>query len=611
MKNQLKKAFVWLHSKNLFPRTFRAQLLLLLALFWLVPMTAIYAYASVTYRQDVASTLLSTVSSRLHYAALLANEKLSSAVDASRALSYESSLEDFSKQLSDISGSVDALNQDENRDADELAALLSQKDAICQKISLYLQDQFQQNENFSLTVLQLDAAPGQVFSAQPVGYNTYGYYMTFVHSQIGTLRSELGNRVGFVTSGDRLYLIRALRKADNSGELGVLVLQLNNETAFSFLTETVADASLIIQVNQEVLPLSGRDEEDLPLILPEDRGIEEGVSAVLFTGYFDGRDYDLAYRVSMPNRMIYGGFQSNTRLLVLLLITSIPLFVLLFWILRKRFTRPLESLSNAAWALKAGELGVHAQAPRDDELGQLVSSFNAMSDQMQNLFNRVYKEQLALRDARIMALQSQINPHFFNNTLELMNWKARMLGDEQLSDMIQALSTLLDSAMDRSNTRFIPLRQELAVADAYLIIISARFGQRMQLIRDVDEGRLDAPVPRMLLQPLLENAVVHGLEPAGGGQLILQISSRGAELMVDIINDGTPLSAADEARIAELLDKPIDPADPRSQRLGIRNVHERLRLIYGERSGLTFHVDELARTHCRFRLPPPPEVKEP
>jgi two-component system sensor histidine kinase YesM len=255
-------------------------------------------------------------------------------------------------------------------------------------------------------------------------------------------------------------------------------------------------------------------------------------------------------------------------------------------------------------------LGVHAQAPRNDEIGELVQSFNAMSDQMQNLFNRVYREQLALKDARIIALQSQINPHFFNNTLELMNWKARMLGDEQLCDMIQALSTLLDSAMDRRNARFVPLKDEMAVADAYLTIISARFGKRMHLVKDVDESRLNSPVPRMILQPLLENAVVHGLEPAGGGTLTLRVVSERADMVVSIINDGIPLTEEDFNHIQDLLTKPVDSSDPRSHHIGIRNVHERLRLIYGEKSGLVFSLDENKRTHCLFRLPPPPPERE-
>ena len=110
----------------------------------------------------------------------------------------------------------------------------------------------------------------------------------------------------------------------------------------------------------------------------------------------------------------------------------------------------------------------------------------------------------------------------------------------------------------------------------------------------------------MVLQPLLENAVVHGLEPAGGGCLILEVVSHGANLDVSVINDGKPLTDEDFSRIDSLLTNPVDPSDPRSHHLGIRNVNERLTLIYGERSGLHFRLDEQGRTHCYFRIPPPP-----
>ena len=114
----------------------------------------------------------------------------------------------------------------------------------------------------------------------------------------------------------------------------------------------------------------------------------------------------------------------------------------------------------------------------------------------------------------------------------------------------------------------------------------------------------------MVFQPLLENAVVHGLEPAGGGRLILDVASHGANLDISVINDGSPLTDEDFSRIDSLLTNPVDPSDPRSHHLGIRNVNERLMLIYGDRSGLHFRLDEQGRTHCYFRIPPPPPGKE-
>ena len=109
-----------------------------------------------------------------------------------------------------------------------------------------------------------------------------------------------------------------------------------------------------------------------------------------------------------------------------------------------------------------------------------------MSGQLQSQFEHIYREELALRDARIMALQSQINPHFLNNTLEIINWEARMAGDVKVCGMLEALSTILTAAMDRDKRATVHLSQELMYVDAYLYIIKERLGKRLTVHKQID-----------------------------------------------------------------------------------------------------------------------------
>jgi len=592
---------------SLWPRTLRAQLTLLLLIFWLLPVAGLGAYTMLVYRQNVVNSLRSTMDSRLYYAALLTNEKLSAAVDASRDISYDPTLEKLIEEYAALPASQASSAQGRYQQRYQASQDLK---ASC---TSYLNSQFALNNDFTLAVLVLDIQPGVSCYTTVSDETAFNYYSTFIARSAQKMSDSLNNNVGFIAYNEHLYLVRRLRTTDNTAYYGRLILELNTDSVFQFLLDAAGhDTPFYVQLNDAPLTLQSSAYEymDPPLLSPDDTEIREDVGFVTFSGWFSGRDYSLGYQVPVPAGDLYGSFTSLNQLLIIIALVSIIFIFFIYRVFRNRFTQPLESLSSAAWALRNGDLGVHAHAPREDEIGELVQSFNAMSDQMLTLFNRIYREQLALKDARIIALQSQINPHFFNNTLELMNWKARMLGDEQLSDMIQALSTLLDSAMDRRNTRYVPLRNELAVADAYLTIITARFGRRLHLEKNIDESRLDSPVPRMILQPLLENAVVHGLEPVGGGLLLLEVTSHGSILDVSIINDGKPLSDEDFAHIDELLSKPVDPSDPRSHHLGIRNVHERLKLIYGDKSGLHFRMDDQGRTHCFFRLPPPQPGKE-
>ena len=132
-----------------------------------------------------------------------------------------------------------------------------------------------------------------------------------------------------------------------------------------------------------------------------------------------------------------------------------------------------------------------------------------MSARLQTQFDCLYQEELARRDAQIKALQAHINPHFLNNTLESINWQARMSGDVKASRMIEALSTVLDAALDRKGMPEVPLSEEMRYVNAYLYIVTQRFGERLKVDIDLPGALMGCRVPRLILQPVIENAVEH------------------------------------------------------------------------------------------------------
>ena len=129
------------------------------------------------------------------------------------------------------------------------------------------------------------------------------------------------------------------------------------------------------------------------------------------------------------------------------------------------------------------------------------------------------EEELDLKDARIMALQSHINPHFMNNTLEIINWEARLAGNDKVSEMISSLGTLLDAALDRKKQPEVPLKEELTYVKAYLFIMKERFGKRLEVTLEIPEELYQEKVPRLILQPVIENAIAHGVQVQGTGKV--------------------------------------------------------------------------------------------
>lgn len=191
-----------------------------------------------------------------------------------------------------------------------------------------------------------------------------------------------------------------------------------------------------------------------------------------------------------------------------------------------------------------------------------------MSSELKNQFDRIYLEQQALQEARIKALQSQINPHFLNNTLEIINWEARLADNEQVCSMIEALSTMLDAAVGRDGRSQAPLSEELKYVDAYLYITKERLGERLTVSREIEESMLGCQIPRLMLQPIIENAVEHDISRSGGG------------LCFEIEHE-RQLSDSDWDSVRRSLDsgKPFDPERQHGGSVGIRNVNQRLRLI--------------------------------
>ncbi len=297
-----------------------------------------------------------------------------------------------------------------------------------------------------------------------------------------------------------------------------------------------------------------------------------------------------AFAIGLDQREMFHDRRAFLFVYFAVFITLIPLLIAMFYFFYTNINRPIDALVQASGKIRGGEYGYQVEPFRKNkEISQLVDNFNHMSRSLEDSFKRIYVEEIAGRDAALKALESQINPHFLNNTLEIINWKARMNGNEDVSEMISALSVMMNAALNRNNEMFITLEEELTYVDAYLYIIKERFGSRFSFEKEIDSALLDFSVPRLIIQPIIENAVEHGGDSAGNRTGRLRIFGERRELHIVVENNGS-LSPADKEKIKALLSDAVSmPGKEKmdSGSIGIRNVHRRLRMIYGEESGLT------------------------
>lgn len=278
---------------------------------------------------------------------------------------------------------------------------------------------------------------------------------------------------------------------------------------------------------------------------------------------------------------------------------ALPLLLVVVGLFRRHVTSPMETLAEANREIQAGNRGCQIQKSAPNaEFERLFSHFNTMSAELQHQFEQAYQEQRTAQKAQIKALQSQINPHFLNNTLEIISWEARLADNERVCAMIEALSTMLTAALDRNGRPQIPLSEELGYVDAYLYIIRERLGGNLQVVKEIPAEMMVQLIPRLILQPIVENAVEHDITANRGGQLTLRARQEGEDIILEVEHSGT-MTEADKENIRRLT---ADEA-PEKGRVGLRNVFRRLKLLYGEKGTLTIEEVTPGIILARLRFP--------
>ena len=237
------------------------------------------------------------------------------------------------------------------------------------------------------------------------------------------------------------------------------------------------------------------------------------------------------------------------------------------------------------------EIAVPPIEYRQDEIGLLYKNFDTMVEKINTLINENYINELLKKEAQIKAMESQMDPHFLYNTLDSINWRARMIKSEEISRITTALGNLLRLSLG-NNSRDFTLRRELTLVDNYIIIQKIRYQKRLDFSVDIPESLLDIPIPKFTLQPLLENAIRYGLEESSE-TCYITITSRTEDgtLILKIMNTG---SSFEENFMEKLLDGEIQP---HGFGIGILNIHKRIQMTYGSAYGLRLYTIEDEETY--------------
>lgn len=262
----------------------------------------------------------------------------------------------------------------------------------------------------------------------------------------------------------------------------------------------------------------------------------------------------------------------------------------------KRLTAPTQTLLTSMHAFGQGNLGVRAPVTGKDEIGMISSEYNQMADNIQNLMEQVYALELSNKEAENEVLKMQITPHFLYNTLDTISWLGFTNGCEVVSDLAVSLARLLRASIQNSD--FITVEKELNIIKNYLDIQRCRFQDRISVEYEIDPETLACYMPNFLLQPLVENSIMHGLENlTRPGLLKIQIWKKDF-LMFCISDNGKGM---DQEQVDVLLQECKDLKYGAS--IGLKNVYRRLQLLYGEECKFEIISSLDEGTAVFFRIP--------
>ncbi|MGO4349652.1 sensor histidine kinase [Paenibacillus sp. MCAF9] len=402
-----------------------------------------------------------------------------------------------------------------------------------------------------------------------------------------------------------LPISRALKDFESLQQIGLLVVNLNGEAIINTIKQVkLGETGRYMVVNPKGEIMIDADLSRIGQIV-EDAKLHELIvhnDAVEFEYANKGVHYYGVKQLlsngwllvgTVPTLEITGALDKlHTRILITSACFAL-LAVLVGLLIAKKVTKPIKQLTLEMRRVQQGDLSVRTVLTSTDEIGLMSRHFNKMLDEIEQLMLRVEQEQNEKLEAEVRAVTYRIHPHFLYNTLSTLRWLIRAGEMERADQGLAALTRLLQANMGK-NGQMITLAEELEIIQKYIVILEMRYEQKYALAIEVQPGADQVKIPRMLLQPLVENAIFHGFVPLNrGGDITIKVTEQQGELRIVIHDDGSGIS---EEKLKQLNAK----EGMTKAGIGMKHVYDSLRLYYGAGSGISVTSDIGLGTHIHI-----------
>ncbi|MDY3918266.1 MAG: histidine kinase [Candidatus Limivivens sp.] len=396
-----------------------------------------------------------------------------------------------------------------------------------------------------------------------------------------------------------LYFQRSLSSSKDGQYYTIVVYQI--DVLQGFLEEmNPSEKYQIVDENGKILAENVQEGEQT-----EAYGAEVSI-------HLDGLEWDIIGRARK--------YYCSTQFLTFLEIAVLVFLFFAVWtgimakLIIKNMTDPITTIAEFMKSYSfAHESRQRLELQTHNELLQIGNGINEMLNELETTSSHliqaremIYRTKMEKQKSELIALQIQINPHFLFNTLNCINGIAAAHHETDISTIVIAMASIMRYSL--GGEKFVPLNLEMECVQNYCRIIQVRFQNRVQMEYDLDEASEHRIVPKMILQPIVENAVCHGLEMCrGNGNLLIRSWLEGKWIMICVENTGPELSKTEEAALNECLERYVASSSMEiifaEKHIGMRNVHARLRMLYGEEAGVCFRAREGGGAAVTLKIP--------
>lgn len=389
--------------------------------------------------------------------------------------------------------------------------------------------------------------------------------------------------------------IRSFKDSFQPGIKGILLMDVEEDKLYEFIKNiSLGKNGQIYIINKEGVIMTSSEREktsakiEQPVFDIVNTG-DAGYSYIDINGLKNVLIYDTSGRngwkvaATIPLKDVLYQTGSIKMMAIVVGIVVIALSSTISFLISTKITKPIREMTKLVKVVAKGNLDVKYEARTNDELKDLSDGFNYMTSSLKELIGKVYIEEIQLKQAQLENLNAKINPHFLYNTLDTIYWMLVIAEQNEISNLVVALSDMLRYSISKSGDQ-VTVREEIKQIDNYLYIQKTRFKDRLDVEYEVEEAANDCYIMKLLIQPIVENAIKHGLEfQSQKGLIIIKVYEKVEEIIIQIIDNGKGMS---EREVKHLLNR-ADTSSLKKPGIGLNNVNERIKMFYGAKYGIT------------------------